>query len=277
MWVRIASAAVASAVFLTVAGAGGWWFGLFAVLILGIGLAEYFAMALPGEPMAQSLGVLLGVGLAVGIVTGFGHGDGAIFMMSGLIMGLVLWSLAGASTPKEVEQAAVRIGRSLTGVLWIGGLGSVTSSLVLLEDGFAWLVMAGLLAFGSDGGGYFIGRQWGRYKLSPEVSPQKTWEGAIGGVVVASLLALGWWKVSGLNVPAEHLVWVAPLVSAVGQVGDLAESLFKRSVGAKDSGAILPGHGGVFDRIDALLFVGPPLFFFARWGLGVEVRWLQVW
>lgn len=274
MIVRIASALVASVVLLTAAAAGGWWFGSFALLVIAVGLNEFFAMVVPEDRFARVAGIVLGLLLALAVFTGFARGEQGLLIFTLAVMIPVVGRLF---RNQPIETAALHMSLSVTGLLWVAGLGAITASLVLLEQGFSWIVLAGVLSFGSDAGGYFVGRFFGRHKLYETVSPKKTWEGAIGGVLTATLLSLAvcrWW---GPSIPWCQIMLFAPLASAFGQLGDLAESLLKRSMGVKDSGDIMPGHGGVLDRIDALLFVGPPLFFFARLGLGVEVRWLEIW
>jgi phosphatidate cytidylyltransferase len=121
-----------------------------------------------------------------------------------------------------------------------------------------------LVTWLGDTGAYFAGRFFGKHKLYPAVSPKKTWEGAIGGLA-GSLAAAIAMKLIRL----DHLTWVDLILitipgAALGQMGDLVESLFKRSTGVKDSGAILPGHGGILDRIDAVLFFAPYLWFYLQ-------------
>lgn len=138
--------------------------------------------------------------------------------------------------------------------------------------GAYWVTVLLLLVWGSDIGAYAVGRCWGRRKLAPVVSPGKTWEGAIGGVVIG-LATAGLLHVVGLALgfapvwPAWFLVLpIAAAAIVFGIVGDLFESMMKRQQGLKDSGALLPGHGGVLDRIDALLAAAPVL------ALGLQVN-----
>ena len=119
-----------------------------------------------------------------------------------------------------------------------------------------------LIAWFGDTGGYFGGRFFGKTKLYEAVSPKKTWAGAIGGML-GSVLAVVLLK----EVHLHQLTWIDVVLigvpgSILGQMGDLAESLLKRSVGVKDSGALLPGHGGMLDRIDAVLFIAPYVYLY---------------
>ena len=139
-----------------------------------------------------------------------------------------------------------------------------------------------LVIWCGDSAAYYVGRAWGRHKLAPRLSPGKSWEGAVGSVA-ASLLAAGallWlagllqrsdfvatvfqrWDVAPLSYPDEPWYWLvlAVVVNTAGQVGDLAESALKRSANVKDSGGLLPGHGGILDRIDALLLAAPVMWY----------------
>ncbi len=123
--------------------------------------------------------------------------------------------------------------------------------------GSQWLLFAMCLVWAADVGAYFAGRAFGRTKLAPQVSPGKTWEGVLGGLALAALVALwgSWW----FAVPALQLVPICLGVVAISVVGDLTESLLKRFAGLKDSGTLFPGHGGVMDRIDSLTSAMPVL------------------
>lgn len=112
-----------------------------------------------------------------------------------------------------------------------------------------------LLVVAADVGAYFAGRRFGRHKLAPQVSPGKTWQGVFGGMAGAALLSLGavWW----FEVPALPFLGLCLLVTAASVVGDLTESLFKRQAGLKDSGTLLPGHGGLLDRVDSITAAAP--------------------
>jgi phosphatidate cytidylyltransferase len=122
--------------------------------------------------------------------------------------------------------------------------------------GSGWVALAIVVTFGNDTGAYFAGRAFGKHKLAPAISPGKTVEGAVGGLL-ASLIVTFVARAFFMDaLTIQDCLMVGVPAAIVGPVGDLVESLLKRSVGAKDSGRLLPGHGGILDRIDALLFVG---------------------
>jgi phosphatidate cytidylyltransferase len=134
-----------------------------------------------------------------------------------------------------------------------------------LPDGREWVLLVILTVWITDSGAYFVGRAIGRHKLAPAVSPGKTWEGAIGGQVAGLAALVGMSAAFGLDLPIGHAIILGLLVPFVGQVGDLAESALKRGLGIKDSSHLFPGHGGMVDRLDSLLFAGPTLYWYLTW------------
>lgn len=158
-------------------------------------------------------------------------------------------------------------GATILGVLYVVLLGG---HLVALRMGFPPELSADLLSFfflvlmGSDIGAYYVGRAIGKHKLAPEISPGKTWEGAAGGLAAALILATvaHFWFFPEL--PLKWALLLAAVMMVLGVIGDLTESALKRGAGAKDAAKILPGHGGMLDRLDSLLFNAPLLYYFAH-------------
>jgi phosphatidate cytidylyltransferase len=150
---------------------------------------------------------------------------------------------------------------TVAGILYVGWLLSLLVAL-RLEAGRGWVYLALLATFGSDTAAYFIGRAFGRHKMAPRISPGKTWEGAIGGLLGAVIVSLLFTLNTPVRLPLGYggAVLVGLLVSVFGQAGDLAESLLKRSTGVKESGGLLPGHGGLLDRLDSVLFAGAVVY-----------------
>ncbi|PWG63910.1 phosphatidate cytidylyltransferase [Spiribacter halobius] len=243
-----APAAVLPGLIAAVSGLGAWeW-------------ARLGGLQAPVWRAAYCLGVLLLLGiLALG-----GVAEGGLWVVLA-----VLWWLAvgGLLLAQAARGGALRLSP-----VWRLAAGPPT--LV-----FAWLAFVALhaqpvagpflvtllllLVWGADIGGYFVGRAWGRHKLAPAISPGKTWEGAAGSLALALLAALTLWALAPtLGAPRPGLGWLlgASVVTvAAGIAGDLFESLLKRQAGVKDSGRLLPGHGGVLDRVDALLAAAPVL------------------
>ncbi|MDZ5473446.1 phosphatidate cytidylyltransferase [Bacillus sp. 31A1R] len=130
------------------------------------------------------------------------------------------------------------------------------------EAGLLYIFYSLFIIWATDSGAYFIGRKFGKNKLWPEISPNKTVEGFIGGIICAVIVALIFVFTTDINATLFELIIITILLSIFGQVGDLVESALKRHYSVKDSGSILPGHGGILDRFDSLLFVWPLLHFF---------------
>ena len=119
-----------------------------------------------------------------------------------------------------------------------------------------WLVLFILcVTSGNDIGALFSGRGFGKHKLAPNISPSKTWEGALGGIIVSSVVAFGF--AEALKIPLLGTTLIGAVLACVGLIGDLCESAMKRELGVKDFGVILPGHGGFLDRVDSILFIAP--------------------
>lgn len=170
---------------------------------------------------------------------------------------------------RPAEKALERMVYGLFGILYIPLLLSFGLLLRYLPDarqGFWYLLITVLGAYASDTGAYFVGSTFGKRKLAPEISPNKTIEGAIGGLVLSFMIVFGMvelsraWAPPGVNI--YDAVTFGILVSSAAQLGDLAESVIKRSLGAKDSGSFLPGHGGLLDRLDSVMFTLPVAFYF---------------
>lgn len=180
---------------------------------------------------------------------------GAPAQRAGYVL-LLAAAVARSMLQRERRDAFATVAATVLLGLWTAGLGTHALRLLALEGGARFLVLAlGAVAL-SDVGAYAIGSALGRRRLAPSLSPHKTWEGLAGGLGVAALagaLAGGW--LVGLDAPIGALVGLA--VAAAGAVGDLAESMLKRDLGVKDLGSSLVGHGGVLDRIDAILFALP--------------------
>jgi phosphatidate cytidylyltransferase len=180
---------------------------------------------------------------------------------------LVAATLRGAPFDKLVANS----GATILGVLYVVFLGS---HLVAIRTGFEQRLSAHLLSFfflalmGADTGAYYVGRAIGKHKLAPKISPGKTWEGVVGGLAAALALAAvaHFWFFREL--PLKWALPLAAVMAILGILGDLTESAMKRGAGAKDAAKILPGHGGVLDRLDSLLFNAPLLYYFAYFYFG---------
>jgi phosphatidate cytidylyltransferase len=235
---------------------GGWWvFGL-GVLAGLVALHELYTIAKDLRPLV--LAGFLGFVLAL-----FGLQTGELpWMVAGLLSTfLFAFVLYGLSDIRA--SATTTFAVTLLGVVWVGaGIGFLLLVRDIPEHGF-WAVMAVLFTvFAADTAAFFVGRTLGRHKMAPAISPAKTWEGFLGGVVAAMLAAfliLYRDRDEFLAIPEMFLLGAAVALAAV--FGDLFESAVKRDLGVKDSGRLLGGHGGMLDRLDALLWAGPAAYF----------------
>lgn len=240
------------------------WWGFQVVVGLCIARAahELFRITHFDSKVMHALGVVMTLATAGVMVFASDRAEALLALI--LALGAV-GSLAGLLAPLPYDRAGARIAWLIGGPLYVGGLLGTVGMLHRLEHGGAWVLLAMWLAWASDTGAYFAGRYFGKTKLYPSVSPSKTVQGSIGGLAGALTggLAAHFWFLPSL--PLVDAVILALVGGALGQMGDLVESLVKRSTGVKDSGQILPGHGGILDRVDALMFTALACLIYARW------------
>ncbi|GIN91351.1 phosphatidate cytidylyltransferase [Siminovitchia terrae] len=253
MKVRIISAIVAIAIFLPLLYIGGIPFILLIYAMATIGLYELLRMrnlSLVSVQGALSL-ALLWVILLPG--QAFDSGHGADIKIKAAILAVLLFlSYTVISKNKFTFDDA---GFVILSVLYVGiGFHFLMET---REAGIVYLFYVLFVVWGTDSGAYFVGRSLGKRKLWPEISPNKTIGGSLGGIVIAVLIALAFFSFTSLDIPLVKLLIVTVVLSVFGQIGDLAQSAFKRYYGVKDSGNIMPGHGGILDRCDSWLFVLP--------------------
>jgi phosphatidate cytidylyltransferase len=187
------------------------------------------------------------------------------FLMPLLLTSAVVLSLIWLLVRSKRDGAFIGWAWTLGGILYLGWLLSYFVALRGLEDGRNWVFFALFTTFASDTSAFFVGRALGRHKLAPRISPGKTWEGTIAGVFGAIIVSL----LFTLLIPISYwqAIVLGILVSIFGQLGDLVESLFKRNMGVKDSGRLIPGHGGFLDRIDSVVFVGAVVYYYVIWAI----------
>lgn len=230
-------------------------------LVLLVLISEYAAMAFPDDRTASAAYLVLSIAVCTGfpLYTGPAHW-GPAWMLTLIVT--MIWVVLRPGP--ELSRAADRFARLYAGTIWLSLLVCIPM-LRRLDHGLGWVFLVLAISWCGDTGGYFAGRFFGKNKLYPRISPKKTWEGVAGGVLFAigGVFAV---RHLGLPIltPVEAVVLGAVLCLA-GVVGDLAESMLKRSFDVKDSGWIMPGHGGLLDRTDSVLFVAPLVYAFAMW------------
>jgi phosphatidate cytidylyltransferase len=249
------------------------WFDRLKLLFVAIaaaalmaGLYEFWILSARREMKA---GRELGTFFAVALLTAFYFQAPSLWpeLLLMLVAALVMAALASAMLRgAPFERLMGSVGATVLGVLYVVFLGG---HLIALRTTFPnprgsdLLYFFMLVLMGSDTAAYYTGRALGRHKLAPKVSPGKTWEGAIGGMAASlafAALAHFWFF---QDLPLRAALPLAAAMNVLGVVGDLAESALKRGAGAKDAANILPGHGGLLDRLDSLLFNAPLLYYFA--------------
>jgi len=245
-------------VILTIVKGLPWHFALLLSLFTAVGLHEFFAMALPDRK-----GELLPFALygALAVFTPL-LSDGRLFIMAGAGF-FLLAAFHFLFRLQNMESVARDVSLVVTAYLYVPFLLAHLVMLRLLPDGSSWLLVIMLIVMTNDTAAYYIGSAIGKHRLYPAVSPKKSVEGALGGLLGSlggTLLAKFTFFGSLSYVDA---VLAAVLIGVTGQLGDLFESLLKRSFGVKDSGAILPGHGGVLDRLDSIILAAPVTYYFA--------------
>jgi len=198
------------------------------------------------------------------------------YAVPALLTSAIILPLAYLLLRRNKEQAFTGWVWTIAGILYIGWLLSYLIMLRQLqipgypvEYGRNGLFLAFFTTFASDTSAFFVGRAWGKNHMAPAISPKKTWEGAIAGVVGSVVISLLFMLPTPLQLPLSwvHAVILGILVSLFGQIGDLAESLFKRNMGVKDSSNLIPGHGGFLDRMDSIVFAGVTVYYYLVWVL----------
>lgn len=184
-----------------------------------------------------------------------------------LLTSLVVLPLIWLLLRRQKEGAVAGWVWTVAGILYIGWLMGYLVSLRGLDGGRNWVYLTLFATFASDTAAFFTGRALGKHKLAPDISPAKTREGALAGGVGAAIVSLLFTLPTPLHLPISlwQAILLGLLVSIFGQLGDLAESLFKRNMGVKDSGNLLPGHGGLLDRVDSLVFASVVVYYYAVW------------
>lgn len=232
-------------VILVVVAVAEIWFGGFAFWMLvtagGLIMVSEFAGLLKVSNEHRRM-AMFAMCLPLGVLAPLALGPG--FFALGLVFGMAI-AVASVSRNAALGGGLVYVGLPILALLWLREMP---------ENGLVLTFWALSLVWATDIGAYFAGRTIGGPKIAPAISPSKTWAGLVGGMAMATLLGLGFNRWLGLPVP---LVWATPFLAVAAQVGDFFESWMKRRAGVKDSGTLLPGHGGVLDRLDGVVTVAP--------------------
>jgi phosphatidate cytidylyltransferase len=257
---RLLTAAVGIPLVLGVIWMGGIvYVGVVAVL-LGLAADEVYRAAGLSR-FSQEVAAGSSAAFALAMLAAYENGEARL----AIVALLVVWALVVLVLKGATEDGFRTWSIVVAGALYAGLLGSYLVSLRLLDDGRYWVLLAIFTTFAADTGAYAIGRLLGRRKLAPRISPGKTLEGGIGGLVAAASVCLALNQVLGLDQTLLLMLALGAGIGVAGQLGDLSESLLKRSLGVKDMGRLFPGHGGVLDRLDSILFVAPLVYYVVRY------------
>ncbi|KNZ71237.1 phosphatidate cytidylyltransferase [Thermincola ferriacetica] len=253
---RVLSAVIGIPILLFSVWLGGWYLAAVITVLAVIGVLEFARIAEGMQVKVWVPGMLIGVILFILSV---------LFpkkIKLALVVTIIIWVFLCRTvigTRFNILNGAL----SLTGTIYLGWLLSHILLLRALEFGFYLVLFVFMATWFTDTMAYFVGSGIGRHKLAPTISPKKTIEGAVGGLIgstLAGLLMSFFLK----EVPMIHLLVIGFLAGIVGQAGDLVESAMKRKAGVKDSGNLIPGHGGVLDRFDSMLFTAPLVYYYVQ-------------
>ena len=258
---RVRSALVIAPLVFVAAWFGGPFFAIVVAATAGLGAIEFYSMLSFSKrhPLTQFglLCILLFIILA--------HFEGpytASLLASAVVLSLVLLIFRSSAKSSHMNWAW-----TIVGILCLGWMFSRLIPLRALADGREWVIFTLFAIFAADTSAFFIGRAWGRHAMAPTISPGKTWEGAIGGLVGAVAASLILAAILDFPIPSWQAAILGILVGIFSQVGDLAESMLKRKVGVKDSGTLIPGHGGILDRLDSVVFTVVVVYYYVIWVL----------
>ena len=257
--VRIVTAVVLLPAVLALLAAGGWWTGGLVAIAAGACALEYELITQRKLGPAEVLAVLGAALIPLAAVT---YPVGFTMFAAWILWAVFVAASVQALFAPDRDRAPTRTAHVVTGCLYAGlGLGPI-AALRVGPEGLQWVISALVITWANDTCAYFAGRFFGRHKLHPAVSPNKTWEGFAGGAVgsVVGMFVARWVALPALT--TVDCVALGLLGAVLGPLGDLCESLLKRAHGVKDSGTLIPGHGGLLDRVDALLFNAPAVYLY---------------
>ncbi len=261
MLTRVLTAVAALAVVLPIIIWGGFWglVGLVSVFML-LAVYEFSRMIQVPRSLAVQIFDYVAALATYGVIL-FG-GERVPVFLAPIVLGVLTVHLFAF---RDIQVAGQALFGSLASMLYAPLLLAFVPLIRLEKWGLHWIFFIMIVTWAGDTGAYLAGRAFGRHKLYPDISPKKTVEGAIGGIALAIALAFAARATFFPELTVLECLILAPVLDIAGVVGDLTESLMKRSAGVKDSGAIFPGHGGVLDRLDSLLFSAPVLYGYILW------------
>lgn len=257
---RVLSAVIGAPLVFAVIWFGEPWFTILVALVALAAALEFYRMA--PTPVSLLLVFFSMAWIALFIISPHVHDPRVLpsLISSMAILPLIVLTLRMRSDSSSMEWAW-----SICAILYLGWLLSHLVSLRGLVDGRGWVMLAVFATFAADTMAFFVGRAIGKHRMAPAISPGKTWEGAIAGFVAAAIASLILGLVFNIHASYLHFLVIGVLIGVFAQVGDLVESMLKRSAGLKDAGALIPGHGGILDRLDSIVFSSVVLYYYLVW------------
>jgi phosphatidate cytidylyltransferase len=262
---RILSAAVFIPACLLIVIAGGWIFILAAAIILGVGAWEFWRMFKDAQYSPNAVIVIVGT-VCLTLSKALPGIDLTALIFSFLV--LISMTYHTIAYERGKTTAGFELCFTLGGLIYVGWLGSYVVALRFLPEGLYWIILAILGVGFSDIGAYLIGSMIGRHKISARVSPSKSIEGYLGGIVCAGLFGYIFGSLVhpfSAHITAMNGLLLATIVSFLALLGDLGESMLKRQFNLKDSSHLIPGHGGILDRVDTWLWAGVISYYLITW------------
>lgn len=265
MFLRITTAAIGLPVVVAAVWFGGAWLLALLVAAVVLGTWEFSRLAeqMGGRP-SLVLTAAAGIALLLNAYWGWSSSDAIIGASALALLSRATFRIwlsrparRDASTARDPAphlRFVLGWALGLAGVLYLGWTLSHALLMRALPDGQEWLLTVAAVVFATDTAAYLVGRTLGRHRMAPALSPKKTWEGAVGGAAGGLGVAMGLVAAFSLPLPWWQALLLGGSITLAAEVGDLAESLLKRASGAGESGGLLPGHGGILDRLDSIVF-----------------------
>jgi phosphatidate cytidylyltransferase len=253
---RILTSVVGVPLLIAVIWFGEPWFSLLIAAMAGVAGWEFYRLAIGAKVQPLTYFGIASIVLFIAIPH-CPYTSAATILISSTIVISLVWLLFRHSR----DQAFTNWAWTLAGIFYIGWMFSYWIRLRGLEIGRELVFLAMFTTFASDTGAFFIGRTWGKRSLAPSISSGKTWEGAIGGLLCSIAVSFIIAAIFRLPFSYWQIALAGFIISVLAQFGDLVESLLKRNTGVKDAGKLVPGHGGMLDRIDSLIFTGVIVYY----------------
>ena len=236
--------------------------GSVVVALTAVALWEYFRLA---EAAGMKVLSVPGYAFALAVVLLLLTDSSPVSILAAVVFFLMLLWVAAMSPSRPLAACLGSVSATFLGVVYVAVPLGLLAWICLRRDGPFLILFMLVVIWAGDAAGYYVGSAWGRHKSSPRISPGKSWEGTAGSLAAALLIGFLFARFLWGADTYWETVLLAAALNGAGQLGDLAESALKRAAGMKDSSQLVPGHGGVLDRIDALLFAVPVLWYYWLW------------